>query len=50
VLYGTFATAISLLLSFEIAATVLLVGAQVIAVYEQRPGRARASRGRGTTS
>ncbi len=37
VLYGSFATAISLLLSFEIAATVLLVGAQVIALYEQRP-------------
>ena len=39
VLYGSFATAISLLLSFEIAATVLLVGAQVIALYEQRPRR-----------
>lgn len=38
VLYGSFATAISLLLSFEIAATVLLIGAQVIALYEQRPG------------
>lgn len=50
VLYGTFATAISLLLSFEIAATMLLVGAQVIALYEQRPRRARSSRGRGTTS
>ena len=37
VLYGSFATAISLLLSFEIAATVLLIGAQVIALYEQRP-------------
>lgn len=36
VLYGSFATAISLLLSFEIAATVLLLGAQVIAVYEQQ--------------
>ena len=36
VLYGSFATAISLLLSFEIAATVLLIGAQVIAVYEQQ--------------
>jgi YihY family inner membrane protein len=40
VLYGSFATAISLLLSFEIAATVLLVGAQVIAVYEQQHRRA----------
>lgn len=39
VLYGSFATAISLLLSFEIAATVLLIGAQVIALYEQRPRR-----------
>jgi len=39
VLYGSFATAISLLLSFEIAAIVLLVGAQVIAVHErQQPG------------
>jgi len=36
VLYGSFATAISLLLSFEIAAIVLLVGAQVIAVYERQ--------------
>jgi hypothetical protein len=26
----------------------LLVGAQVIALYEQRPGRGRSSRGRGT--
>jgi len=43
VLYGSFATAISLLLSFEIAATVLLVGAQVIALYEQRPRRHKAS-------
>lgn len=42
VLYGSFATAISLLLSFEIAATVLLVGAQVIALYEQRPRRHKA--------
>lgn len=36
VLYGSFATAISLLLSFEIGAIVLLVGAQVIAVYERQ--------------
>jgi membrane protein len=36
VLYGSFATAISLLLSFELAATVLLLGAQVIALHEQR--------------
>lgn len=36
VLYGSFATAISLLLSFEVAATVLLMGAQVIAVYKQQ--------------
>lgn len=38
-LYGSFATAISLLLSFEFAAIVLLVGAQVIAIYEQRHRR-----------
>jgi YihY family inner membrane protein len=43
VLYGSFATAISLLLSFEIAATVLLIGAQVIALYEQRPRRRSAA-------
>lgn len=36
VLYGSFATVISLLLSFEVAATVLLLGAQVIALHEQR--------------
>lgn len=35
-LYGSFATAISLLLSFEFAAIVLLVGAQVIAIHERR--------------
>ncbi|MEO8741118.1 MAG: YihY/virulence factor BrkB family protein [Casimicrobiaceae bacterium] len=43
VLYGSFATVISLLLSFELAATVLLLGAQVIALREQnRQARARA--------
>ena len=36
VVYGSFATTIALLLSFEIAATVLLLGAQVIAIYERR--------------
>jgi len=36
VLYGSFGTVVSLLLSFELAAVVLLVGAQVIALYEQR--------------
>lgn len=36
VVYGSFATAIAVLLTFEIAATVLLLGAQVIAVYERR--------------
>lgn len=36
VVYGSFATTIAVLLSFEIAATVLLLGAQVIAVYERR--------------
>ncbi|MEO8485302.1 MAG: YihY/virulence factor BrkB family protein [Betaproteobacteria bacterium] len=39
--YGSFATTIALLLSFEIAATVLLLGAQVIAIYERRLRRAR---------
>jgi YihY family inner membrane protein len=36
VLYGSFATVVSLLLSFELAASVLLVGAQVIAIHERR--------------
>ena len=36
VVYGSFGTAIALLLSFEFAAIVLLLGAQVIAVYERR--------------
>jgi membrane protein len=36
VLYGSFATVISLLLGFELAATVLLLGAQVIALREQK--------------
>ena len=40
VVYGSFATTIALLLSFEIAATVLLLGAQVIAIYERRLRRA----------
>ncbi|MDB5809684.1 MAG: Ribonuclease [Betaproteobacteria bacterium] len=35
VLYGSLATAIIVLLSFEVAATVLLLGAQVIAEYER---------------
>ncbi|MEO8302800.1 MAG: YihY/virulence factor BrkB family protein [Betaproteobacteria bacterium] len=35
IVYGTFATAIALLLSVEIAAVLLLLGAQVIANYEQ---------------
>lgn len=39
VLYGSFATVISLLLSFEVAATVLLLGAQVIALHEQHRHR-----------
>lgn len=34
--YGSFATTIAVLLTFEIAATVLLLGAQVIAIYERR--------------
>ena len=47
-LYGSFATVVSLLLSFEAAAIVLLVGAQIIAVYEQRPTGHAALRTRGT--
>ena len=35
VVYGSLATAIIVLLSFEVAATVLLLGAQVIAEYER---------------
>ena len=41
--YGTFATAIIILLSLEIAATILLLGAQVIAEYE-RIGSTNAAR------
>ena len=44
VVYGSLTTAIMVLLSFEIAATLLLVGAQVIAEYEQI-GSKRASSG-----
>ncbi|CAG0992239.1 hypothetical protein BURK1_02332 [Burkholderiales bacterium] len=40
VVYGSFATTIAILLSFEIGATVLLLGAQVIAIYERRVRRA----------
>ena len=36
VVYGTFATAVAILLSVEIGAIVLLLGAQVIANFEQR--------------
>lgn len=36
VVYGTFATAVAILLSVEIAAIVLLLGAQVIANFERR--------------
>jgi len=35
--YGTFAAAIAVLLSVEVAAIFLLLGAQVIATYERRP-------------
>ncbi len=35
VVYGTFATAIIILISLEVAATILLIGAQVIAEYER---------------
>jgi len=41
--YGAFATTIAILLSLEIAAIVLLLGAQVIAVYERRAAVARAA-------
>jgi len=44
-IYGSFATTIALLLSFEIAAIVLLLGAQVIAIYERRVRRAEGSGG-----
>ena len=44
-IYGSFATTIALLLSFEIAAIVLLLGAQVIAIYERRLRRAEGSAG-----
>lgn len=43
VVYGAFATTIAILLSLEIAAIVLLLGAQVIAVYERRLAVARAA-------
>jgi YihY family inner membrane protein len=36
VVYGAFATTIAILLSLELAAAILLLGAQVIAVYERR--------------
>jgi uncharacterized BrkB/YihY/UPF0761 family membrane protein len=41
--YGSLTTAIVVLLSLEVAATLLLLGAQVIAEYErlERPGRAK---------
>jgi hypothetical protein len=45
-IYGSFATTIALLLSFEIAAIVLLLGAQVIAIYERRLRRAEGRAGR----
>ena len=44
-IYGSFATTIALLLSFEIAAIVLLLVAQVIAIYERRVRRAEGSAG-----
>jgi len=46
VVYGAFATTIAILLSLEIAAIVLLLGAQVIAVYERRLAVARAASAR----
>ena len=50
VLYGSFGTVVSLLLSFELAAIVLLVGAQVIAMYERRPARHAAPQSGGAAS
>jgi len=50
VLYGSFGTVVSLLLSFELAAIVLLVGAQVIAMYERRPARRAAPQSGGAAS
>lgn len=41
VVYGSFATAIAILISVEIAAIILLLGAQVIAEYEQELRAAR---------
>ena len=38
VVYGSFATVVFLLLSLEVAALVLLLGAQVIAEYERPTG------------
>jgi uncharacterized BrkB/YihY/UPF0761 family membrane protein len=47
VVYGTFATAIAIMLSVEIAAIVLLLGAQVIANFERarsdRPAKSKAA-------
>jgi len=45
VVYGTFATAIIILLSLEAAATILLLGAQVIAEYERIGTNPRVSHG-----
>ena len=44
VVYGTFATAIAIMLSVEIAAIFLLLGAQVIANFERARGDRRAKR------
>jgi membrane protein len=45
VVYGTFATAIIILLSLEVAATILLFGAQVIAEYERLGTKSPAQHG-----
>jgi uncharacterized BrkB/YihY/UPF0761 family membrane protein len=46
VVYGSLATGIIVLLSLEVAATLLLLGAQVIAEYERiEPGEAEKPRG-----
>jgi uncharacterized BrkB/YihY/UPF0761 family membrane protein len=47
VVYGSLATAVVVLLSLEIAATLLLLGAQVIAEYERIGKTANGARRRG---
>jgi membrane protein len=49
VVYGSLSSAIVVLLSFEIAATLLLLGAQVIAEYERNQGSGARGEGRGAS-